>query len=120
MEKAITITKEKEAQATGTTVFLEVMGASPINKVLDFLIENDRASWSMNEISENANAGYSTLKILLPKMLKNNLLLVDKQIGKIKLYRINRNNEVIKRVCSIYKSTERMALEEFRDSSKAK
>ena len=59
-----------ELNKTEETFFIKVMGKSPNNKVLNFLIENDRESWSMNEISEQGNIGYSTLKLLLPKMLK--------------------------------------------------
>lgn len=114
MEKTVMVMREEEVQ-TSDTAFLEVMGASPINKVLGFLIENERASWSMNEISENANVGYSTLKIVLPKMLKNKLLFVDKRIGKIKLYKINKENEIIKFIVSIYKTIEKRELRKFKE-----
>ena len=85
------------------TSFLKVMGESPINKVLDFLIENDRESWSMNEISENAGVGYSTLKLLLPKMEKNDLIIVKKKIGKIKLFVANKKSPVIKKLYLFYR-----------------
>ena len=49
-----------ELKLITNTSFLEVMGDSPINKVIDFLIENDRESWSMNEISENASPLYES------------------------------------------------------------
>jgi len=91
--------------------FLKVMGDSPINKVLDFLIENDRESWSMNEISENANVGYSTLKLVLPKMAKNDLIIVKKKIGKIKLYTINKSSSIVKMIYELYKEVNKKEIE---------
>lgn len=114
MARTITMTETKDVQA-GDTLFLEVMGASPINKVFDFLIENERTSWSMNEISENMNVGYSTLKILIPKMLRNNLLVIDRKIGKIKLYKLNKENEIIKLVYGIYNKVYQTELKRIRD-----
>ncbi len=112
MGKTLTMVKEKEA-TSDCTAFLEVMGASPTNKVLDFLIENERASWSMNEISKISNVGYSTLKILLPQLLNNHLIFVDRQIGNIKLYKINKKNKIIKHIYKIYKEIEKKTLREF-------
>jgi len=95
------------------TNFVQIMGDSPINRVLDFLIENDRESWTMVEIRDNANVGYSTLKIILPKMLKNDLIFIKKSVGKSKLYMINKENQVIKRVYSLYNTINEVETKKF-------
>ncbi len=92
-----------EIKLSSRTSFLKIMGANPINRVLDFLIENERTSWSMVEISKNANVGYSTLKIILPKMLETNLIKVVKKIGKIKLYVINKESSIVKKLFLLHK-----------------
>ncbi len=115
MARAITITEESTEAQIDDTVFLEVMGKSPINKVFDFLIENDRASWTMKDISQGRNIGYSTLKMLLPKMVDSNLILVDREIGKIKFYKINKGNEIVKHVYKIYNATFEKLLKEMRE-----
>jgi predicted transcriptional regulator len=84
------------------TFFLKVMGANPINRVLDFMIENERESWAITEISKQANVGYSTLKILLPKMEKNNLLKITKQVGKLKLYTIHKENPIVAKIYELH------------------
>lgn len=89
---------QMEIKQTTKTSFLKVMGANPINKTLDFLIENERDSWTMAEISKNAGVGYSTLKLVLPKLLKNELIFIDKQIGKLKLYKINKENKIVSKL----------------------
>lgn len=101
----------KEKKENINTSFLKIMGNSPINKVLDFLIENERESWSMNEISENANVGYSTLKLILPKIVKNNLVYIKKEIGKIKLYTINKENAIVKKIYDLYKTINKSEIE---------
>jgi len=92
-----------EVKITSKTSFLKIMGANPINRVIDFLIENERDSWSMVEISKNANVGYSTLKLILPKMLKTELIIITKEIGKIKLYTINKENIIVKKLFALHK-----------------
>lgn len=78
------------------TIFIETLGNSPQIKVLDFLMENYRDGWSLMEIKKNTKVGYSTLKVLLPKLLKRKLVIIKQQVGKAKLYSINTNNIVIK------------------------
>lgn len=77
------------------TTFQKTLGDSPQIKVLDFLIENERDSWSLIEIKEGTKTGYATLKYLLPKMLKNKLVVIDKRVGKTNLYKINLENKSI-------------------------
>jgi len=78
------------------TSFLEVMGDTPYNKVLDFLIENERESWTMGEISENSDIGYSTLKMIIPRMLNFGLIIIVRTVGKSNLYTINQESPIVK------------------------
>ena len=78
------------------TIFRETLGDSPQVKVLDFLIENERCGWTLIEIKDETKTGYATLKYLLPKMLKKNLVIIEKKVGKSNLYRINLENKAIK------------------------
>jgi len=69
----------------------------------------------MKDISQGRNIGYSTLKMLLPKMVDSNLILVDREIGKIKFYKINKGNEIVKHVYKIYNATFEKLLKEMRE-----
>ncbi len=84
------------------TSFLKIMGATPVNRVIDFLIENDRDSWTMKEISDNANIGYSTLKIILPRMIKREIITIKKKVGTSNLYVINKENPVVNKIYELY------------------
>jgi len=74
------------------------MGNSPQVKVIDFFIDNMRTSWSLVEIKNNTNTGYSTLKLLLPRLVKQRIVKVDKKLGKIKFYTLNMKNPAVKRL----------------------
>ena len=78
------------------------MGNSPTNRVLDFLIENDRTSWTMMEIFKNEKIGYATLKYLIPEMIKNELIIIDNQVGKAKLLKINKENSIVSAIINLY------------------
>ena len=89
------------------------MGKNPINRILDFLIENDRDSWNMVEIRDNANVGYSTLKQILPKMLNSKLIKITKTVGKSNLYMINKNSEIVNKIYELHKKIIESEIENF-------
>lgn len=103
--------KIKENEFLDTTSFLEIMGNTPLNRVLDFLIENDRESWTMFEISKNAKVGYSTLKIILPKLLEQGLVIVPRKIGMSKLYTMDKESPITNKIYSLYKAINLLQLE---------
>lgn len=84
------------------TAFLKIMGANPRNRILDFLIENKRESWTMIEIRDNANVGYATLKLILPEMEKEGLIKVTKIVGRSKLYTINNDSSIVEKIESLH------------------
>ena len=95
------------------TNFVEIMGDNPTARILDFLIENDRDSWTMVEIRDGAKVGYSTLKIILPQMLKNKLIIVKKTVGKSRLFTINKENPIIKKVYELYNTINKIEIKRF-------
>ena len=102
------------------TNFLEIIGDSPTTRVIDFLIENDRDSWTLIEIKNNAGIGYSTLKILMPKLLEYDLLEIKKIVGKSKLYTINKNNEIVRKLYELYNISNKVVLKRLQKSLNTK
>lgn len=103
-----------ERTENSKTFFLKIMGANPVNRVLDFMIENERDSWAITEISKFAKVGYSTLKVLLPKMQSNGLLKITKKVGKLKLYTINKDNPVVKKIYNLHNQINLQTIETFK------
>ena len=89
-------------ELVGKSVFLKTFGDSPINKVLDFLVVFDEFDYSIADIAEHSGTGYSTLKQLI-KDLKDRKIVVQTRVsGKNKMYRINKDNAIVKSFISFY------------------
>ena len=71
------------------TVFREVFGASPLIKVLDFLITYQLFDYPLTEIAKNAGVSYSTLQTVWPNLVKNNLVVKTRRVGKSDLFQLN-------------------------------
>ncbi len=78
------------------TIFVETLGDSPQIKVLDCLIGGHMFTWTLRDIEDTSGVSYATLKYLLPKMLKKKLVIIEKKVGKAKLYKLNLKNPAIK------------------------
>jgi hypothetical protein len=84
------------------SIFLKKQGASPKNKVLDFFIENSDLDYSLKEIARYSGAGYSTVKLLIKKLVKDKWVVATRKISKIKLYKLNTNNPAVKKFIDFY------------------
>ena len=76
------------------SLFLIKQGETPKNKVLDFLITHSELDYSLKEIAKYSGAGYSTVKILVKKLVKDNWIITTRKISKIKLYKLNTNVQI--------------------------
>jgi len=86
----------------GKSVFLKTFGESPINKILDFLVVFDNFDYSIADISDKANVGYSTLKVLIKDLVKMKIVVQTRESGNAKMYRLNKENLVVKRFVDFY------------------
>ena len=77
-------------------------GASPKNKVLDFLITNSELDYSLKEIANYSGAGYSTIKILIKKLVKGKWIIPTRKISKVILYKLNTENPEVKIFIEFY------------------
>lgn len=84
------------------SLFLKKQGGSPKNKVLDFLINYSELDYSLKEIAKHSGAGYSTVKILIKKLVKDKWIIPTRKISKIKLYKLNVNNPEVKKFIEFY------------------
>lgn len=75
---------------TKKTKLKKYFGDSPTLRIIDFLLDNETESYNFVEIMKKAKVGYSTCKIILPRLLKLNIVKIDRIIGKSKLYKINK------------------------------
>lgn len=84
------------------SVFLEVMGDYPINRVLDFLVNFDDFDYSLTDIAKFSRVGYATLQLFWKDLEKAHIVVQTRTVGKAKMYKINKKNPVVKNFVKMY------------------
>lgn len=84
------------------TAFLEVMGDTPINRVLDFLVVYDQFDYSITDIAKNAKVGYATLMRIWKNLEKSKIVKMSRVVGKAKMYKINKENPAVQHFIKMY------------------
>ena len=72
------------------SLFIEFMGDSPTIRVLDYLLTERDLDFSITDMAKNAGIGRSTLYRIWDNLIKNNIILPTRIIGKAKLYKLNK------------------------------
>ena len=84
------------------SIFLEVMGDYPINRILDFLIVFNKFDYCKKDIAKKSHVSYATLKYIWSELEKNNLVQMTRQIGKAKMYTLNHKNAIVMQIKKTY------------------
>jgi len=85
-----------------TTIFREALGDSPVIRVLDFLIEGRGLDYSLTDITENANIGWTTLHRIWDKLIQFNMVVPTREIGRAKLFKLNEENPAVEKLIKLY------------------
>ena len=96
------------------SLFVEFMGDSPMIKILDYLLTERELDFSITDMAENAGIGRATLYRIWDDLIKNEIMLHTRDVGKAKLYKLNVKNEKIKKLMDIY---DMLVVEELRNHS---
>lgn len=84
------------------SIFLDIVGESPVFRVFDFLTINDDFDYSMTDIAKLAGVGYATLKLFWPRLEKESIVISTRIVGKAKMYKFNDNNPAVKKFKEFY------------------
>ncbi len=84
------------------SLFVEFMGDSPMMKVMDYLITERELDFSITDMAENAGIGRATIYRLWDGLIKNEIILHTREVGKAKLFKLNTKNEKIRKLIEIY------------------
>lgn len=85
-----------------STIFIDAFGSSPVIRVLDFLIEGRDLDYSLTDIAENANIGWTTLHRIWDNLVRLGIVKHTRDIGKAKLFRLNMDNDAVKKLIKVY------------------
>jgi hypothetical protein len=92
---------EEDNSMEDQTLFVKVMGAYPIIKVLDFLIMFQDFDYSLSDICKNAGVGWSTLHRFWPQLEKYELVKKTREVGNANMYKLNTENEISKQIMQL-------------------
>ncbi len=96
------------------SLFIEFMGDSPVIRVLDYLLTERELDFSITDIAENAGIGRATLYRIWDDLVKNEIIIHTRDIGKAKLFKLNVANSKIKKLIEMH---DMLTLEELRKLS---
>ena len=83
------------------SVFIEIFGNNPIIKVLDFLITFQAFDYPLTEIAKNSSVSYSTLRTFWDKLVRNNIVIKTRRVGKSNLFKLNTKNVAVKQLIKL-------------------
>lgn len=99
------------------SLFIEFMGDSPTIRVLDYLLTERDLDFSITDMAKNAGIGRTTLYRIWDGLTKNKIIVSTRVIGKAKLYKLNKNKFVIKKLIEI---DDRLMLEDLKKRAEKK
>ncbi len=94
------------------TLLLKYLGASPILRIVDFFLDNPLSDYSKNEIVKNLEMGRVTFFKYWKELEKSNALTVSRKIGRATLYKLDRENEVVKQLIKLDMAVARKSMSE--------
>ena len=101
------------------SIFVEYFGASPMIKVLDFLIEARDFDYSMTEIARNSAVGWSAFSVVFKRLLEKNIIKQTRTIGNAKLYKLNTENSAVQKLINLDEDLTKIETEKITKISKS-
>ena len=86
---------------TKKSLFIELFGDSPTIRVLDYLLTERKLDFSISDMARNAEIGRATLYRIWDELVRNEIIIPTRTIGKSKLYKLNLQNPKIKKLIEI-------------------
>lgn len=79
------------------------MGDAPKVRILNYLIKYRGLDFSMSDTARNSGVGWATLSRLWPSFIKLKIVILTREIGKAKLYKLNEDNPAVRELIELYK-----------------
>ena len=93
------------------TLLIKCLGRSPVLRIVDFFLDNRLFDYTKDEIVENLDMGRATLFKYWEDLENFGIVKVTRKIGKAKLYKLNEENEIVKKLILLDKVLSRQAME---------
>src|SRR3989344_4712393 len=102
------------------TLLIKFIGNSPPLRIIDFFLDNRLFDYSKNEIIKNLNMSRTTFFKNWKELEKYKIVKVTRKIGKSKLYKLNEENDIVKKLILLDSVLSRYAMKRTLEKSKIK
>ena len=86
------------------SILLSLFGRSPQSRILDLFLDNPLYEFTKNEILAALGMAKVTLYRTLPDIVRSNVVVITRKIGKANLYRLNPGSEIVDYLRNIIRS----------------
>lgn len=80
------------------SIFAELLGNSPVIRVLNHLLIFREFDYSLSDIARNSGVAWSTLNLIWPKLERLGVVVNTRLVGKAKMHKLNTNNANVKKL----------------------
>jgi len=92
--------------------FRIVFGDSPIVKVIDFFLDNQEFDYSLTDIAKNADIGWSTIHGFWKDIVKLDIVIKTRRIGRAELYKLNLKSPLVQKLIGLDKTISKKLMKE--------
>lgn len=82
------------------SIFIKLLGDYPLIRVLNYLLIYRDLDYSLTDIAEGSEVAWSTLNLLWPKLEEMRIVVHTREVGKAKMYKLNRESVLVKELIS--------------------
>jgi DNA-binding transcriptional ArsR family regulator len=100
------------------TLLLKYLGPSPVLRITDFFLDNPLSDFSKNEIVKNLEMGRATFFKYWTELEKSGAVIVTRRIGRATMYKLDRENEVVKHLVKLDMALARRTMEKASEQYK--
>ena len=86
------------------SLLIQLLGDMPLFKILDFMIDNKGMDFTKSDISKGAGISRASLFNYWKELELYGIVKVTRQFGKTKLYTLNSQNLITKRILDLEKA----------------
>lgn len=83
-------------------MFREFVGDYPGIRLLEFLIEGRFFDYTLTNIAEKSGVSWRTLHRIWPNFVKNKMVVVTREIGRVRLYKLNMENSAVMKLVELF------------------
>ena len=93
------------------SLLLQLTGELPLFKIVDFLVDNKGMDFSKKDIAEGADISRASLFNYWPELEEKGIVKVTRKFGNTKLYTLNSNSPITKKILELEMTLIRHAME---------